>query len=51
LRDKTSPNRSRLKDKSPGVWHKRAEPDELALETIENRQAGLNRFSEIATAL
>lgn len=40
-----------LKDKSLADLDNLPEPDELALEIIDNLEAGLNSFREIAAAL
>ncbi len=50
-RDKTSLDIFWLKDKSLADLDNLPEPDELALEIIENLEAGLNSFREIAAAL
>ena len=50
-RDKTSLDIFWLKDKSLADLDNLPEPDELALEIIENLEAGLNSFREIAVAL
>ena len=50
-RDKTSLDIFWLKDKSLADLDNLPEPDELALEIIENLEAGLNSFKEIAAAL
>jgi type I restriction enzyme M protein len=50
-RDKTSLDIFWLKDKSLADLDNLPEPDELALEIIDNLEAGLNSFREIAAAL
>ena len=50
-RDKTSLDIFWLKDKSLADLDNLPEPDELAGEIIENLEAGLNSFRQIATAL
>jgi type I restriction enzyme M protein len=50
-RDKTSLDIFWLKDKSFANLDNLPEPDELALEIIDNLEAGLNSFREIAAAL
>ncbi|MDO8811871.1 MAG: class I SAM-dependent DNA methyltransferase [Gallionella sp.] len=50
-RDKTSLDIFWLKDKSLADLDSLPEPDELALEIIDNLEAGLNSFREIAAAL
>jgi type I restriction enzyme M protein len=50
-RDKTSLDIFWLKDKSLADLDNLPEPEELALEIIENLEAGLNSFREIAAAL
>jgi type I restriction enzyme M protein len=50
-RDKTSLDIFWLKDKSLADLDNLPEPDELALEIIENLEAGLNSFREIAATL
>ncbi len=50
-RDKTSLDIFWLKDKSLADLDNLPEPDELALEIIENLEAGLNSFREISAAL
>ncbi|MFZ2406766.1 MAG: class I SAM-dependent DNA methyltransferase [Methylobacter sp.] len=50
-RDKTSLDISWLKDKSLADLDNLPEPDELALEIIDNLEAGLNSFREIAAGL
>jgi len=50
-RDKTSLDIFWLKDKSLADLDKLPEPDELALEIIDNLEAGLNSFREIAAGL
>lgn len=50
-RDKTSLDIFWLKDKSFADLDNLPEPDELALEIIDNLEAGLNSFREIAAAL
>ena len=50
-RDKTSLDIFWLKDKSLADLDNLPEPDELAGENIENLEAGLNSFREIAAAL
>ena len=50
-RDKTSLDIFWLKDKSLADLDNLPAPDELALEIIDNLEAGLNSFREIATAL
>jgi type I restriction enzyme M protein len=50
-RDKTSLDIFWLKDKSLADLDNLPEPDVLALEIIENLEAGLNSFREIAAAL
>lgn len=50
-RDKTSLDVFWLKDKSLANLDNLPEPDELALEIIENLEAGLNGFREIAASL
>jgi len=50
-RDKTSLDVFWLKDKSLADLDNLPEPDELALEIIDNLEAGLNSFREIAAAL
>ena len=50
-RDKTSLDIFWLKDKSLADLDNLPEPDELAGEIIENLEAGLNSFREIAAAL
>jgi len=50
-RDKTSLDIFWLKDKSLADLDNLPEPDELALEIINNLEAGLNSFREIAAAL
>jgi type I restriction enzyme M protein len=50
-RDKTSLDIFWLKDKSLADLDNLPEPDELAQEIIENLEAGLNSFREIAVAL
>ncbi len=50
-RDKTSLDIFWLKDKSLADLDNLPEPDELAGEIIENPEAGLNSFREIAAAL
>ena len=50
-RDKTSLDIFWLKDKSLADLDNLPEPDELALEIIENLEAGLNSFRGIAAAL
>ena len=50
-RDKTSLDIFWLKDKSLADLDNLPEPDELALEIIDNLEAGLNSFREIAGAL
>lgn len=47
-RDKTSLDIFWLKDKSLADLDNLPEPDELALDIIENLEAGLNSFREIA---
>lgn len=51
VRDKTSLDIFWLKDKSLADLDNLPEPDELALEIIDNVEAGLNSFREIAAAL
>lgn len=51
VRDKTSLDIFWLKDKSLADLDNLPEPDILALEIIENLEAGLNSFREIAAAL
>ena len=51
MRDKTSLDIFWLKDKSLADLDNLPEPDELALEIIDNLEAGLNSFREIAAAL
>ena len=50
-RDKTSLDIFWLKDKSLADLDNLPAPDELALEIIDNLEAGLNSFREIAAAL
>ncbi|PIX01055.1 MAG: DNA methyltransferase, partial [Hydrogenophilales bacterium CG_4_8_14_3_um_filter_62_83] len=50
-RDKTSLDIFWLKDKNLADLDNLPEPDVLALEIIENLEAGLNSFREVATAL
>jgi type I restriction enzyme M protein len=50
-RDKTSLDIFWLKDKSLANLDNLPDPDELALDIIENLEAGLNSFREIATAI
>ena len=50
-RDKTSLDVFWLKDKSLADFDNLPEPDELALDIIENLEAGLNSFKEITNAL
>jgi len=50
-RDKTSLDIFWLKDKSLADLDNLPEPDELALEIIDNLEAGLNSFREVAAAL
>jgi len=50
-RDKTSLDIFWLKDKSLADLDNLPEPDELAGEIIENLEAGLNSFREIAAGL
>ena len=50
-RDKTSLDLFWLKDKSLTDLDNLPEPDELVEEIIENMEAGLNSFREIAAAL
>lgn len=50
-RDKTSLDIFWLKDKSLADLDNLPEPDELALDIIENLEAGLNSFKEITNAL
>ena len=50
-RDKTSLDIFWLKDKSLADLDNLPEPDELALEIIDNLEAGLNSFREIAAGL
>jgi len=50
-RDKTSLDVFWLKDKSLADLDNLPEPDELALDIIENLEAGLNSFKEITNAL
>ena len=50
-RDKTSLDIFWLKDKSLADLDNLPEPDVLALEIIDNLEAGLNSFREIAAAL
>ena len=50
-RDKTSLDIFWLKDKSLADLDNLPEPDELALEIIDNLEAGLNSFREIAARL
>ncbi|MFZ1712835.1 MAG: hypothetical protein WAT53_07240, partial [Nitrosomonas sp.] len=50
-RDKTSLDIFWLKDKSLADLDNLPEPDELALEIIDNLEAGLNSFRDVAAAL
>ena len=51
VRDKTSLDISWLKDKSLADLDNLPEPDELALEIIDNLGAGLNSFRNVAAVL
>ena len=50
-RDKTSLDIFWLKDKSLADLDNLPEPDELALKIIDNLEAGLNSFRDVAAAL
>ena len=50
-RDKTNLDIFWLKDDSLGDMENLPDPDELALEIVENLEAGLNSFKEIVESL